>query len=124
MFCSSLRACVFEKDNSISQYVHNDLLRKLFSSISSLPIWCLSTIPTLFHHFICATQGKDGLNTTIYFLEAMNNHHIVKALRKLREEHPQHISKLLGPFEQYPSAIKFLRAFDCYYYEPSCSDFW
>ena len=28
--------------------------------------------------FICATQGKDGLNTAIYFLEARNNHQIVE----------------------------------------------
>jgi hypothetical protein len=56
-----------------------------------------------------------------------NNNWVVKALKMLREEHPQHISCLMVPCNPSVTDIEeFLRAYDCYCDEPidncySCS---
>jgi hypothetical protein len=45
------------------------------------------------------------------------NNQVVKALRKLREEHPRHISCLILHSGPNDAVIELLRAFDCYYYD-------
>jgi hypothetical protein len=50
-----------------------------------------------------------------------NNYPVVKALRKLQEEHPQHISDLISRSGSSIFVIEFLRAFDCYYHDPPFS---
>jgi hypothetical protein len=67
--------------------------------------------------FVEACGGKEEGTWTID-----NNNQVVKALRKLREEHPQHISDLIRRSRPFTDVEEFLRAFDCYYYEPTDSD--
>jgi hypothetical protein len=60
-----------------------------------------------FSNFANYCRGKEEGTWTID-----NNNQVVKALRKLWEEHPQHISALMRSARF--NLVEFLRAFDCY----------
>jgi hypothetical protein len=93
--------------------LENSLVHFLRQSPSEWP----SQFAYSFAEFAGCCRGTEEGTWTID-----NNHQVVKALRKLREEHPQYISDLIRRIGSWDFVGEFLCAFDCYYYEPSDSD--
>jgi hypothetical protein len=70
---------------------------------------------SIFIQFVDVCRGNPEGTWTID-----NNNQVVKALRRLWEEHPQHISEIMRHCDDL-HVEKLLRVFDCYHDEPGDS---
>jgi hypothetical protein len=99
-------------------HVVSSLENSVLHFLRRSPIGWGSNFAYAFVSFAAWFRGKGEGTWTID-----NNHQVVKALRKLREEHLHHISYLIrfsDPF--FDDVEEFLRAFDCHHEEPIDGD--
>jgi hypothetical protein len=95
-------------------HAFSSLKNSLVHFLRQSPLTWPFRFPYAFAEFARCCRGKEQGTWTID-----NNNQVVKALRQLREEQPQHISDLIRRAESFifTSVKKFLCAFDCYYNE-------